>query len=148
MSRIVFDPKKTKIDEQYFAPGTTDWRYFYGEVMEELTPRITVALGRSVHTTCFVDGNHASNVVTRRSHTGVLIYVTNTPTIWLSKKQNTIESSIFSSEFVAMRIARDLIVALRYKLKMFVVPLDGPTDVICDNKGVIKITSFTQPTLG
>ena len=33
MSKIVFDPKKTNIDEQSFAPGTTDWRDFYGEVM-------------------------------------------------------------------------------------------------------------------
>ena len=34
MSQIVFDPNKTKIDEQYFAPGTTDWRDFYVELME------------------------------------------------------------------------------------------------------------------
>ena len=46
-----------------------------------------------------------------------------------------------------MQIARDLIFALRYKLRMFGVPLDGPTDVICDNEGVVKNTSFPQSTL-
>ena len=148
MSRIVFDPKKTKIDERSFAPGTTDWRDFYGEVMEELPPRMPVALGRSVYTTCFVDANHAGKVVTRRSHTGVLIYVMNTPIIWFSKKQNTVESSTFGSEFVAMQIALDLIVALRYKLRMFGVPLDFPTDVMCDNQGVVKNTNLPQSTLG
>ena len=104
-------------------------------MIEELPPSIPVALGRSVHTTCFVDANHAGNVVTRLSHTGVLIYLMNTPIIWFPKKQNTAESSIFGLEFVAMRISRDLIVALRYKLGMFGVPLDGPADVMCDNQG-------------
>ena len=95
MSQIVFDPKKTKTDEQYFAPGTTDWRDFYGEVMEELPPRIPVSLGRSVHDTCFVDANHVGIVVTRQSHIGALIYLINEPIIWFSKKQNTVESSTF-----------------------------------------------------
>ena len=72
----------------------------------------------------------------------------NAPIIWFSKKQNTVESSTFESEFVAMRIARDLIIALCYKLHMFGVPLDGPTDTVCDNQGVVKNTSLSQSTLG
>ena len=40
-----------------------------------------------------------------------------------------VERSKFGLEFEAMRITRDLIVALRYKLRMFGVPLGGPTDV-------------------
>ena len=147
MSQIVFDPKKTKIGEQYFTPSTTDWRDFYGEVMEELPPSMPVTLGRSVHTTCFFDANHVGNVVTRQSHTGVLIYVINTPIILFLKKQNTVESSTIGSEFVAMQIARDLIVALRYKLRIFGVPLDCSTDVVCNNQGVVKNTSSTQLTL-
>ena len=85
MSLIVFDPNKTKIDEQYFAPGTTDWRDFYVEVMEELPPRIPV----NFQTTYFVDANYAGNVVPRQSHTGLLIYVINTSIIWLSKKETS-----------------------------------------------------------
>ena len=72
----------------------------------------------------------------------------NTPIIWLSKKQKTVEISIFGSEFMAMQIARDLIVALQYKLIMFGVTLDGPTDVMFDNQGMVKNTSFPQSKLG
>ena len=72
----------------------------------------------------------------------------NTPIVWFSKKQNTVESSTFGSEFVAMRIAKDLVVALRYKCRMFGIPIDGPTNVMCDNKGVVNNTSMPQSTLG
>ena len=71
----------------------------------------------------------------------------NAPIIWFSKKQNTVERSTFGSEFVSMMIARYSIVALRYKLRIFGVPLDGPTDTMCDNQGVTKNTSLPQSTL-
>ena len=38
--------------------------------------------------------------------------------------------------------------ALRYKLRMFGVPLDRPTDTMCGNQGVVKNTSLPQSTLG
>jgi hypothetical protein len=43
-----------------------------------------------------------------------------------------------------MRIAVDMIEALRYKLRMFGVPIDGPANVFCDNKSVV--TNSTIPT--
>ena len=144
MSRVVFDPKHPEVDQGSIASVDTDWTDFYGDVVEDLPPGIPEPLGKSVHTTCFVDADHAGNVVTRQSHTGVLIYVMNAQIIWFSKKQKTFESSTFGSEFVAMKIARDLIVAIRYKLRMFGVPLDRPTDTMCKNQGVVKNTSLSQ----
>jgi hypothetical protein len=105
------------------------------------------ARGEAVDITCFVDADHAGNLITRRSHTGILIFVQGAPIIWYSKKQNTVESSSFGSEFVALRIARDMIVTLRYKLRMFGVPLKGPASVLCDNQGVVKNTSMPQSCL-
>ena len=64
------------------------------------------------------------------------------------EEKNTLESSTFDSEFVAMRIERDLIDALQYTLRIFGVTLDGPTDMLCDNQGGVKNTSFPQLTLG
>lgn len=61
--------------------------------------------------------------------------------------KNTVESSSFGSEFVALRIAKDLLVALRYKLRMFGVPMDGPANVFCENNGVVKNASIPQSTL-
>jgi hypothetical protein len=42
-----------------------------------------------------------------------LMFVQNAPIIFYSKRQNTVESSTFGSEFIAMRIAKEMIVALR-----------------------------------
>ena len=66
---------------------------------------------------------------------------------WFSKRQNTVETSTFGSELVAMRIAKELIVGLRYKLRMFGVPINGPANVYCDNQGVVKNTSLPNSTL-
>jgi hypothetical protein len=60
-----------------------------------------------------------------------------------SKAQTTVETSTFGSEFVAMRIAIEMLEALRYKLQMFGVPLDGPANVFCDNQ--LAVTNSTVP---
>ena len=85
--------------------------------------------------------------MTRRLHTGIIIFVNNAPILWYSKKQNTVESSSFGSEFVALRTACDMIVTLRNKLRMFGVPVDGPADVFCDNSGVVKNSSQPESVL-
>ena len=104
-------------------------------------------LGHPVHIYVFVDANHAGNLVTRRSHTGVLLYVQISPIVWLSQRQITVETSTFGSEFVALRIARDLTISMRYKLRMFGIPLEGPAQVFCDNQGVVKNTSIPESVL-
>ena len=40
---------------------------------------------------------------------GVILYINRAPIIWYSKRQNTVESSTFGSEFIAMKIAVELI---------------------------------------
>ena len=47
----------------------------------------------------------------------------------------------------AMRQLRDNIVELRLKCKSIGLALDGPTDVYCDNQGVVKNTSIPESTL-
>ncbi len=54
------------------------------------------------------------------------------------------ESSTFGSEFVAMRIAVDMLESLRYKLRMISVPIHGPANVFCGHKSVV--TNSTIPT--
>ena len=103
--------------------------------------------GRAVSSHCFVDADHASNTVTRRSQTGILIFLNRAPIVWYSKQQNTMETSTFGSEFIAMRTAVEHIEALRYKLCMFGVPVEGPTNVFCDNEAVFKNTMIPESTL-
>jgi hypothetical protein len=38
-----------------------------------------------------------------------------------------------------------VIIVLRYKLRMFGVPLEGPAQVYCDNQGVVKIPASLNP---
>jgi hypothetical protein len=40
-----------------------------------------------------------------------------------------------------------MLVALRYKLRMFGVPIDGPASVFCDNNGVVKNTTTPESML-
>ena len=89
---IVFNPKIPNIDERVFN-SNADLRDFYGDVCEELPPNMPEPKGKGVNISCFVDAKHAGNVITRRSHTGIIIYVQNAPIIWFPKRQNPVESS-------------------------------------------------------
>ena len=64
---------------------------------------------------CFVDGNHSGDKVPQISKSGILLYLKSAPIICYSKRQNTVESSNFGSEFVALRLASELIISIRYK---------------------------------
>ena len=143
--RVVFD--SARIEQTGKFNDGADWKAFYGDIEEEAPLNAPEPLGEAVKLTCFVDANHAGNVVTRRSHTGVIILLGITPIVAFSKRQNTVETATFGSEFVAMRIARDLIMGLRLKLMSFGVKLDGPADVHCDNLGVCKNTMTPESTL-
>jgi hypothetical protein len=58
-----------------------------------------------------------------------------------------VEAATFGSKMVALRICKEFIVAMRYKLRMFGVPIEGPANVFCDNHGVVKNTSMLESTL-
>ena len=79
-------------------------------------PKAPELRGPAVKLISYVDADHAGNVLTRRSHTGILHFINNAPINWYSRRQNTVESSTFGSEFNALRIAVDQTVSLRYKL--------------------------------
>ena len=61
--------------------------------------------------------------------------------MWFSKRKNTVEAATFWSEFVALRICKELIFVLRYKLQMFGISTEGPTNVFCNNHGVVLNSS-------
>ena len=106
--------------------------------------------GRSVVTTAFVDSSHGANKVTRRSHSGHILFVNRAPVKWFSKRQQTVETSAFSSEFIALKHCIEDIEHLRFKLRMFGVPFDyeqPETRILCDNEGVVKNTSKVESTL-
>ena len=87
---------------------------------------IPEALGKYVVIKAYVDVNHTGNMANRRSHSGIIIYVNNAPIIWFNKRHNTVKTLSFGSEFVALRIATEMIEALRCKLRYFGIPVEGP----------------------
>ena len=46
-----------------------------------------------------------------------------------------------------MKTAVEHVEALCYKLRMFGIPIEGPTNVFCGNKAVLKNTSILDSTL-
>ena len=77
------------------------------------------ARGIAAEVTVFVDGSHASDKKTRRSHTGYIIFVNRAPIIWYRKRHATVESSTFGSEFIALKTCVEHIIVLRFNLRMF-----------------------------
>jgi Reverse transcriptase (RNA-dependent DNA polymerase) len=142
---MVFDPTEPVINESEFVQR--DWSSFYPDAAESIPPNMPEPRGKEVITRCFVDADHAGCLATRRSTTGCIIYVNEAPIVWYSKRQNTVESSTFGSEYIALRQAIDLIEALRYKLRMMGVPLDDSTAIYCDNEAVVKSTTAPESTL-
>jgi hypothetical protein len=116
-------------------------------VSEAIPDNMPEPKGNPMSTHCFVDASHGSNRVTRRPQTGILIFCNKAPIIWHSKRQNTVETRTFGSEFQAIKNAVELTESLHYKLRMFGVPVDGPTNVFCDNEDVYKNTSLPESTL-
>ena len=143
--KMYLDPQHPQVDKRSFQ--SYDWYDFYQDPEEAAPGGMPPPRGESVMTHCFVDSDHAGNTVTRRSQTGCLLFVNRAPIIWYSKHQNTVETSTFWSEFIAMKTVVEQIEALRYKLHMFGVPLEGPTNIFCDNESVFKNASIPDSTL-
>ena len=106
--------------------------------------RIPRPRGLAVRTTAFVDSYHGTNKVTRRSHSGHILFVNLAPVKWLSRRQQTVETSAFSSEFIVLKQCIEDVENLIFKLRMFGIPIhdDGePTHILCDNNSVVTNTS-------
>ena len=144
-SSLVFNDIEPEFDDDQFRDA--DWKDMYPDAQEPIPPNAPEARGMHVNTTCFVDADHAGCRMTRRSHTGFIIFVNKAPIMWWSKRQNTVESSTFGSEYVALGQATDAIEGLRYKLRMMGVGVDGPTNVFCDIESVVKNSSTPESTL-
>jgi hypothetical protein len=142
---IMFDEQCVDWDETSFEKH--DWTDFYRDARNEIPPNAPPPRGNAVQINYFVDADHAGNRITRRSQTGILIFLNHAPVIWYSKAQNTVETSSFGSEFTAMRIAVELLISLRYKLRMFGVPLEGPVNTFCDDSSVVTNATLPSSTL-
>jgi hypothetical protein len=126
------------------APAPMDWSYtIYGGTKEELPHNMPVPRGKLVRMTTFEDANLYHDYTTGRAAMGVLHLVNGTPVEWFCKRQNTVETATYGSEFVSAKAATEQVMDMRYTLRMLGVPLDGPAWLWGDNASVI--TSSTIP---
>jgi hypothetical protein len=143
---MVFDPSVPDIDESKFIRD--DWTAAaYGECREELPSNMPKPRGVAFTLRAFVDSDHAGDVATRRSRTGFVIFLNSAPIYWFSKKQTSVETSSFGSEFIAMKQCCEYIRGLRYKLRMMGIPVEGPAYIFGDNQSVLANTSRPHSTL-
>ena len=117
-AELVFDPTDPVIDMSLFERKdwtTSEMSQCLKEVLPENMPR---PRGLGFIMRAFVDADHATDSITRKSRTGFLVYLNGAPIYWLSKKQTSVETSSFGSEFTAMKACTEYIRGLRYKLRM------------------------------
>ena len=144
-ARIVFDPSYPDIKEEDFP--RRNWMSHYGDAKEDIPPNAPEALGTEFIMRAYVDADHAGDKVTRRSRTGFLVYLNSAPIYWLSKKQTSVETATFGSEFVAMKQCCEYLRGLRYKLRMMGIPVNNPVFTYGDNQSVLWNTSVPDSTL-
>jgi hypothetical protein len=66
---------------------------------------------------------------------------------WLSKKQSTVETSVFGIEFCTMKHGIENLCGICYKLRMMGIPVKGATYVYGDNISVVTNSSKPESTL-
>ena len=147
-AELVYDPSDILIDELKFE--RRDWtssEFGHIDGVEELPPNAPEPRGFGFTIRAKVDADHATDTVTRRSRTGFIVYLNSAPIYWMSKKQSSIESSSFGSEFTAMKQCCEYIRGLRYKLRMLGIPCEGPAYIEGDNQSVLANTTVPDSML-
>jgi len=127
---------------------TVDWaNSVYGDVKEDIPDDMPEPKGKTVRLTCYVDANLMHDFITGRSATGILHLMNLTPIDWFSKRQDTVETATYGSEFVAARIATEQIMDIRNTLRYMGVPIEEKTFMFGDNASVITSSTIQTSVL-
>ena len=98
--KIYLDPDHPAISES--RSKRFDWEEFHMGAEEPMPNHIPKHEVGEISLHCFVDADHASDKMTRRSPTGIIIFVNIAPLVMYSKRQNSMQTSTFGSEFMAL----------------------------------------------
>ena len=144
---IPIDVQDPPIRKDALLTDGQNWVEFYPDAEEDIPSDMLLPLGAEAKITVYVDADHARDKVTRRSVTGIVLLINNTPLVWISKRQKTVETSTYGSEMVAARVAIDLIIEMRYKLRMLGVKMEHQTMLLGDNMSVVLNTTIPSSSL-
>ena len=103
-TELVFDPSDPVVDKLAFEQrDCTSSEFSHVQGKEEIPTNMPESRGIGFVMRAKVDADHAGDTITRQSRTGFIIYLNSAPIYWMSKKQTSIETSLFGSEFIAMK---------------------------------------------
>jgi hypothetical protein len=109
----------------------------YGDVIEEIPYDAPRPLGPEVIMTTYVDANLCHDMTTGRAVTGILHLLNQTPVDFYTKKQGTVETATYGSEYVAARTATEQVIDLLLSLRYLGVRIIGGTYMFGDNRTVV-----------
>ena len=95
-----------------------------------------------------MDANLNDCLATGRSVSGCLHYVNHTPIDSYSKRQATVETATYESEFVASKTATEQILDLGHMLRYLGVPIKTKSYLFGDNRSVVTSSTLPHSTLG
>ena len=145
-AELVLDPTEPEISAHAFP--REDWSHsVYSAVTEQLPPNMPESRGYGFKIRTFVDSDHAGSDSTRRSRTGFVVFLNSAPIFWSTKKQTSVQTSTFGSEFIAMKECCEYLRGLRYKLRMMGIPCEFPSYIFGDNQSVLVNSTVPESML-
>ena len=94
-----------------------------------------------------MDANLNHCLATGKSLTGCLHFVNKTPVDWYSKKQATVETATYGSEFVTAKTATEQIMDIRQTLRYLGAPIGAKSFLFGDNRSVVTSATLPHSTL-
>ena len=135
-------------DYSFLPDQDFDWTYsVYGNVQEILPDDTLEPLGEAVITTTTMDANLNYCLATGKSLTGCLHFVNKAPVDWYSKKQATVETATYGSEFVAAKTATEQIMDIRQTLRYLGALIGAKSFLFGDNRSVVTSATLPHSTL-
>ena len=119
----------------------------YGAPDEVLPHDLPKPLGKYVRITHYVDANLYHDYITGRSVTGIIDFLNGTPVDYYAKKQNTVETATYGSEFSAGRTCVERSIDLRTTLRYLGVPIRKEAYMFGDNESVVNSSNVPHAKL-
>ena len=125
-----------------------DWtRSVYSGACEQIPHDIPKPLEKHVQTTHYVDANLHHDLATGKAVTAALHFLNQTPIDAYTKRQSTVKTATYGSEFVGARTAVDQIIDIHTTLRYLGVPIRDKSYMFGDNRSVVTSSTIPNSTI-
>jgi hypothetical protein len=131
---------RVKIPDYSYLPNhNVGWdTSVYDGASEDIPKDAPRPFGLAVLLSRYVDANLYHDWLNGRSVTGIIFLVNQTPLEWISKKQATVETATYGSEFIATRHATEKSIEDRNLFRYLGVPIMSKNCMFGDNESVVN----------